>query len=107
MEAMITPTITINADIRRNRVLLKWSSNSFRKMVKIPCNLGLLEILHVDLFECIRFLLIQSQLFLGEFLNGTCGDQIPLDHDPDPVADPLDLIEQMGGKKDGHLSVPD
>ena len=37
IEAMMTPTMTISAVMRRNRMLLKWSSISFRYMVKIPC----------------------------------------------------------------------
>src|SRR4030067_1119938 len=106
MEAMITPTITINVEIRRNRVLLKWSSNSFRKMVNIPCNLGLLKILHIDLFQCIILFIIQTQLFLGQFFDGTDGHELPFDHDPDSITDPLDLIKQMGRQKNGNLSVP-
>ena len=87
-------------------MLLKWSSNSFRKMVKIPCNLGLLEILHVDLFKRISLILFDAQFLLGQFLNGTYRDQFPLDHDSDPFADPLDLIEQVGGEKDGDPPFP-
>src|SRR4030043_2423864 len=61
MEAMITPTITINAEMRRNRTLLKWSSSSFLNKVKIPRKLSLLEIFHVDFFKGIMFF-FHSQL---------------------------------------------
>src|SRR4030043_1437873 len=88
MEAMITPTITTNAEIRRNRTLLKWSSNSFLNKVKIPCKLSLLEIFHVELFEGIMFF-FHSQLLLGQFLNGPDRHQIPFDHDPYPITNPL------------------
>src|SRR4030042_6330226 len=105
MEAMITPTITINVEIRRNRVLLKWSSNSFRKMVHIPCNLGLLKILHINLFQCIIFFVIQPQFFLSQFSDRADGHKFSFDHDPDPIAYLLDLIEEMGGQEHGHLSI--
>jgi len=38
IEAIITPTMTISAVISRNRMLLKWSSISFRYIAKIPSN---------------------------------------------------------------------
>src|SRR4030043_2218756 len=105
IEAMITPTITINAEIKRNRMLLKWSSISFLKMGKIPVNLGLLKILHIDFFKGIMFL-IDAQLLLGQFINGTHGHQIPFDHDPHPIADPLNLIQKVGGKKNRDIFLP-
>ncbi len=37
IDAMMTPIMTISAVMMRNRMLLKWSSISFRYMVKIPC----------------------------------------------------------------------
>src|SRR4030042_3204468 len=100
MEAIITPTITINAKIRRNRVLLKWSSISFLNMTKIPCNLSLLKIFHIDLFECIMFFL-NSQFFLGQFLNGTPCHPLSFDHDSYPITDPLNLIKEVGRAKNG------
>src|SRR4030043_416007 len=90
MEAMITPTITINAEMRRNRTLLKWSSNSFLNKVKIPCNLNLLEIFHIELFERVMFL-INAQFLLSKLLNRPDRHQIPFDHDPYPLANPLNL----------------
>src|SRR4030042_1967341 len=105
MEAMITPTITINAEIRRNRTLLKWSSNSFLNRVKIPCKLSLLEILHVELFESIMFF-FHAQLFLGQLLNGPNRYQIPFDHDPYPITNPLNLIKKVGGEENGNIPVP-
>ena len=105
MDVMITPTITMRAEMRRNRRLLKWSPISFLNIVKIPYNLGLLKVLHIDLFKRIVFL-AQSQLFLRQFLNGTDRHQIPIDHNPHPVTDLLNLIEQMGGKKESDILFP-
>src|SRR4030065_2100772 len=102
IEAMITPTITINAEIKRNRMLLKWSSISFRNMVKIPCNLGLLKILHIDFFKCVM-LFINPQFLFSQFFNRTHGDQFPFDHDPDPIAYPLNLIEKVRGEEKGNI----
>src|SRR4030042_4672988 len=105
MEAMITPTIKINAEMIRNRTLLKWSSNSFLNKVKIPCKLSLLEIFHIELFEGIMFF-FHAQLFLGQFLNGPDRYQIPLDHDPHPITNPLDLIQAVGGEENGNIPIP-
>src|SRR4030042_970403 len=105
IEAMITPTIMINAEIRRNRMLLKWSSISFLNIVNIPCNLGLLKILHIDLFKRVMFL-IDTQLFLSQFLNGPDSHKIPFDHDPHSIANPLDLVEEVGGEKNGNIFFP-
>src|SRR4030042_6990478 len=102
MEATITPTMTIRAEIRRNRVLLNWSSISFLKIVRIPCTSDLLKVLHVNLFEGVVFF-VHTQLVPAQLLNGTHSDQIPLDHDAHSVTDPLHLLEKMGGKEDGHL----
>ncbi len=65
IDAMMTPIMTISAVMMRNRMLLKWSSISFRYMVKIPCTSGLLEIFHVDLFEGVGLALLQPQPPLG------------------------------------------
>ena len=47
-----------------------------------------------------------SQLLLGQFLNGPDRYQIPFDHDPYSIANPLDLIQKVGGKKNGNIPVP-
>src|SRR5512139_2830518 len=105
IEAMITPTMTINAEIRRNRMLLKCSSISFLKMVKIPCNLGLLKILHIDFFKGIM-LFINAQFLFSQFFNGAHGHQISFDHDSYSIAYPLNLIEKVGGEKNSNIFVP-
>src|SRR4030042_1699842 len=105
IEAMITPTITINAEMRRNRTLLKWSSSSFLNKVKIPRKLSLLEIFHVDFFKRVMFL-INAQFLLSKLLNRPDRHQIPFDHDPYPIANPLNLIQKVGGKKDGNILIP-
>src|SRR4030042_1517432 len=105
IEAMITPTITINAEIRRNRTLLKWSSSSFLNKVKIPRKLSLLEIFHVDFFEGIMFL-VHTQRFPGQFLNRPNRHQIPFDHDPHSIINPLNLVQKVGGEKNGNIFLP-
>src|SRR4030042_6862574 len=102
MEAMITPTIKINAEMIRNRTLLKWSSSSFLNRVKIPCKLSLLEIFHIEFFEGIMFF-FHAQFFLGQFLNGPDRHQIPFDHDPYSITNPLNLIKEVGGEEDGNI----
>src|SRR5512136_2824926 len=77
MAATITPTMTMRAEIRGNRVLLNWSSISFLKIVRIPCTSDLLKVLHVNLFEGVA-LSVHTQLAPGQLLNGTHSDQSPL-----------------------------
>jgi hypothetical protein len=95
IEAMMTPTMTMRAEIRRNLVLLNWSSISFLKIVKIPCTSDLLKVFHVDLFEGIPFL-IDAQFIFRQFLDGAHRHQTSLDHNPYAIGYFLNLLKQMG-----------
>ena len=47
-----------------------------------------------------------AQLFLGQLLNGPDRHQIPFDHDPYPITNPLNLIKEVGGEENGNIPFP-